>query len=116
MSVVDTMRGRGFFGVSALIFGTSAAGTIYWCRSMSAMGEMSMPGGWKLSMTWMRMPGQSWPGAATAFLAMWMVMMVAMMLPVLLPMLWRYRQAVGGLSDARSSWLTILVSLGYFLV
>jgi hypothetical protein len=30
---------------------------------MSAMGEMPMPGGWTMSMAWMRMPGQTWPGA-----------------------------------------------------
>jgi hypothetical protein len=26
------------------------------------MGEMPMPGGWTMSMGWMRMPGQTWPG------------------------------------------------------
>jgi hypothetical protein len=34
-------------------------------------------------MAWMRMPGQTWPGAAASFLGMWVVMMVAMMLPYL---------------------------------
>jgi hypothetical protein len=43
---------------------------------------MPMPGGWTMSMAWMRMPGQTWPGAAASFLGMWVVMMVAMMLPV----------------------------------
>jgi predicted metal-binding membrane protein len=62
---------------------------------MSAMGGMPMPGGWTMSMAWMRMPGQTWPGAAASFLGMWVVMMVAMMLPSLVPMLRRYRQAVG---------------------
>jgi hypothetical protein len=38
-------------------------------------GEMLMPGGWTMSMAWMRMPGQTWPGAAASFLAMWIVMM-----------------------------------------
>ena len=42
-----------------------------------------MPGGWTMSMTWMRMPGQTWPGVAASFLGMWVVMMVAMMLPSL---------------------------------
>jgi hypothetical protein len=41
---------RAFFGVSALLFVASAAGTIVWCVSMSAMGEMPMPGGWTMSM------------------------------------------------------------------
>jgi predicted metal-binding membrane protein len=51
------------------------------------MGEMSMPGGWTMSMAWTLMPGQTWPGAAASFLGMWTVMMVAMMLPSLVPML-----------------------------
>ena len=70
-------------------------------RSMSAMGGMPMPGGWTMSMTWMRMPGQTWPGAAASFLGMWIVMMVAMMLPALVPMLRRYREAVDQTGRAR---------------
>jgi hypothetical protein len=50
---------RAFFGVSALLFAASAAVTIVWCASMSAMGEMPMPGGWTMSMAWMWMPGQT---------------------------------------------------------
>jgi predicted metal-binding membrane protein len=83
---------------------------------MSAMGEMPMPGGWTMSMAWMRMPGQTWPGAAASFLGMWVVMMVAMMLPSLVPMLWRYRQAVGGSGETRLNRLTARVGVGYFLV
>jgi hypothetical protein len=70
---------RTFFGISALLFAASAAVTIVWCASMSAMGEMPMPGGWTMSMAWMRMPGQTWPGDAVSFLGIWVVMMVAMM-------------------------------------
>jgi hypothetical protein len=44
---------RAFFGVSVLLFAASAAVTIVWCASMSAMGEMPMPGGWTMSMAWM---------------------------------------------------------------
>ena len=77
---------------------------------------MNMPGGGTMSMMWMRMPGQSWPGAATTFLGMWIVMMVAMMLPALLPMLWQYRRAVGGSGAARLAALTPLVGAGYFFV
>jgi predicted metal-binding membrane protein len=105
-----------FLGVSALLFLGSAAGTIAWCGSMSAMGEMPMPGGWTMSMVWMRMPGQTWPGAAASFLGMWVVMMVAMMLPSLVPMLWRYRHAVVGTAGTRLGWLTALVGMGYFFV
>jgi predicted metal-binding membrane protein len=103
-----------FFGVSALLFATSAAVTIVWCASMSDMDGMPMPGGWTMSMVWM--PGQSWPGAAASFLGMWVVMMVAMMLPSLVPMLWRYRQAVGGADERRLGLLTALVGAGYFFV
>jgi predicted metal-binding membrane protein len=107
---------RAFFGVSALLFAVSAALTTVWCASMSAMGEMPMPGGWTMSMAWMRMPGQTWPVAVASFLGMWVVMMVAMMLPSLVPMLWRYRQAVGRTGETRLGPLTALVGVGYFLV
>jgi predicted metal-binding membrane protein len=101
---------------AALLFVASAALTIVLCTSMSAMGGMPMPGGWTMSMTWMRMPGQSWPGAATMFLGMWLVMMVAMMLPSLVPLLWRYREAVTTTDETRLGWLTTLVGVGYFFV
>jgi predicted metal-binding membrane protein len=83
---------------------------------MSAMGEMPMPGGWTMSMTWMRLPGQTWPGAAASFLGMWVVMMAAMMLPSLVPTLWRYRQAVVNTGETRIDRLTAIVGTGYFFV
>ena len=107
---------RAFFGVSALLFIASAVLTMVWCTSMSAMGGMLMPGGWTMSMGWMRMSGQTWLGAAVSFLSMWVVMMVAMMMPSLVPMLWGYRQAVGRTGQARLGRLTTLVGLGYFFV
>jgi predicted metal-binding membrane protein len=107
---------QAFFGVSALLFAATTAVTIVWCASMSAMGEMPMPGGWMMSMAWMRMPGQTWSGAAASFLGMWVVMMVAMMLPSLVPMLWRYRQALGRRGEMRLGGLTTLVGVGYFFV
>jgi predicted metal-binding membrane protein len=107
---------QAFFGVSALLFAASAAVTIVWCASMSAMDGMTMPGGWTMSMAWMRMPGQSWPGAAASFLGMWVVMMAAMMLPCLVPMLWRYRKAVGRRGGMRLGPLTALVGVAYFFV
>ncbi len=107
---------RAFVGISASLFAISAALTIAWCASMSAMRGMPMPGGWTMSMMWMRMPGQTWPEAAASFIGMWVVMMVAMMLPSLAPMLWRYRQAVSSTSETRKAWLTTLVGVGYFFV
>ena len=107
---------RTFLGVSAAFFVASTAVTIVWCASMSDMGEMPMPGGWTMSMAWMRMPGQTWPGAAASFLGMWVVMMVAMMLPSLVPMLWRYRNVVDRTAETKLERLTALVGVGYFFV
>ena len=112
----DRAAGHAFWAVSALLFAASAVVTIVWCTSMSAMGGMPMPGGWTMSMAWMRMPGQTWSGAAASFLGMWVVMMVAMMLPSLVPMLWRYVQAVGRSGESRLGLLTALVGVGYFFV
>jgi predicted metal-binding membrane protein len=77
---------------------------------------MSMPGGWTMSMAWMRMPGQTWPGAAASFIGMWIVMMVAMMLPSMMPVLLRYRRAVASRGATRLGRLTVLVCVGYFCV
>ena len=48
---------------------------------------MEMPGGWRMSMMWMRMPAQTWAASAASFLLMWLAMMVAMMLPSAMPMM-----------------------------
>jgi predicted metal-binding membrane protein len=92
---------RALLGVPALLFAASSAVTIAWCGSMS--GGMPMPGGWTMSMAWMRMAGQTWTGAAASFLGMWTVMMVAMMLPSLVPVLRRSREPA-------------MVGAGYFAV
>jgi predicted metal-binding membrane protein len=105
-----------FLGISALLFAASTALTIVGCASMSAMGAMPMPGGWIMSMAWMRMPGQTWPGTAASFLGMWSTMMVAMMLPSLVPALCRYREAIGRTGKTRLGRLTTLVGVGYFFV
>jgi predicted metal-binding membrane protein len=105
-----------FLGIAALLFVASATVTIVWCASMSAMGEMTMPGGWTMSMAWMQMPGHTWVGAWMSFVGMWTAMMVAMMLPSLVLMLRRYRQAVGGTDGTRLGGLTARVGVGYFLV
>ncbi len=103
-ATADTMvLERAFFGVSALLFAASAAATIVWCTSMSAMDGMPMP-------------EQTWTGAAGSFLGMWVVMMVAMMLPSLVPTLWRYRQAVRRMGESRLGGLTALLGIAYFSV
>jgi len=107
---------RAFVGTSVALFATSTALTITCCRSMSAMHDMPMPGGWGMSMMWMRMPGQTWTGVATSFIGMWLVMMIAMMMPVLAPVLWRYRSATVMQSHAHIGVLTALVGAAYFFV
>src|SRR5207247_60324 len=82
-----------------LVFLASAAGVVYSSRSMP--GGAAMPGGWTLSMVWLRMPGQTWPGGAAAFLATWIVMMVAMMVPPLAPLLATFgRRGLAALAGA----------------
>ncbi len=105
-----------FFGVCALLFAASAALTIRLCTAMSVTRGMPMTGGWRMAMAWMRMPSQSWPGAAASFLGMWVVMMAAMMTPSLVPMLYRFHQAVGASGRLRLGRLTALAALGYFFV
>jgi len=107
---------RNFFGVLALIFIASATVTVLRCNSMAAMGSMSMQGGWTMSMAWMRMPGETWAGAAASFVAMWVVMMVAMMLPSLTPSLWRSYQSVKETCNASRNRFVMLVGAGYFFV
>jgi predicted metal-binding membrane protein len=116
LSVSEQVSQRAFLGASLLLFILSSALTALWCNSMSAKRGMPMPGGWTMSMAWMRMPGQSWTQATVSFTGMWGMMMVAMMLPSLVPMLWRYRQSIGWAGQTLRGWLTALVGLGYFLV
>jgi predicted metal-binding membrane protein len=107
-----------FLIVSALLFVASAALTILWCSPASAMSGCAAhaPGDGTMGMAFMRMPGQTWPGAAASFTGMWVVMMVAMMLPSLVPMLWRHRETVAGTGATRLGRLTALVGAGYFFV
>ena len=107
---------QGFLGTSAVLFATSASLTALWCRSMSVMGHMAMPGGWTMSMAWMPVSGQTWLEAAACFVGMWVVMMVAMMLPSLAPTLWRYRRMIAATGDVHGNRLAALAGIGYFLV
>jgi len=107
---------RPLLAVGAGVFLASALGTVAWCGAMA--GGMPMPGGWNMSMAWMRMSGQSWPAAFAMFLGMWIVMMVAMMTPALVPMLLLDRAAArGGTTGVSARQLrvrTALVAAGYF--
>jgi len=103
-----------FYFVSGIVLLLSLSATVYYGLTMA--GGMDMPGGWRMSMMWMRMEGQSWGGLFLMFLSMWTAMMLAMMLPsVMGKWLLLYRSLVWkralhpGLS-------TGLVALGYFTV
>ncbi len=98
----------------ALVFAASVAVTIIWCGSMTDMPGMPMPGGWTMSMAWMRMPGQSWSGFAGTFLGMWVVMMVAMMMPAFAPEALRLRRAQG--AGRGRDKATLAFTAGYFVV
>lgn len=75
-----------------------------------------MPGGWSMSMAWMRMPEQTWVGACASFVAMWTLMMVAMMLPSLVPMLLNYRRHLREHNEPHLAQMTWLAGAGYFFV
>jgi predicted metal-binding membrane protein len=109
-------RPAAFSGVLSFLFLASVTVTVLWCNSMSAIGEMPMPGRWTMSMAWMRMPGQTWSAAAVSFAGMWIVMMVAMMLPSLTPALWRCHNSLETAHSKLRGRLTALVGLGYFFV
>ena len=79
--------------VAVAVFLASAAVVVAWCASMAA-APMRMAGGRTMSMAWMRMADQSWPGACASFLAMWTAMMVAMMTPSFARMAHRWRRSV----------------------
>ena len=72
------------------VFASSAVATVVWCSSMAS--GMAMPGNWMMSMAWMRMPEQTWLGAAASFICMWALMMIAMMLPAIAPVLLGHRR------------------------
>jgi len=88
-----------------LLFITGIVITVYYCVSMCC--DMKMPGGWTMSMMWMRMSGDSWLTAWLSFTFMWMAMMTAMMMPSAAPVFLKTGRS------ARSFCWTVL---GYFTV
>jgi predicted metal-binding membrane protein len=99
------VNARRFIAVYVVAFAVSVTATACFCRSMCC--EMEMPGGWTMSMMWMRMPGQTWFASAAGFLFMWLAMMVAMMLPSVLPTFLNIQRAPVALS---------VIATGYFVV
>ena len=103
-----------FIAACVFTFAAGAAATAYFCRAMS--GGMAMPGGWTMSMMWMRMPGQSWFASAVLFLLMWLAMMVAMMLPSALPMFLNCRRKLVEFGAGKMGTPMMLMTSGYFAV
>lgn len=99
-----------FIAVCALVFVASVSATVYFCRSMCC--EMEMPGGWTMSMMWMRMRGQTWGTSAVSFLLMWLAMMVAMMLPSALPTFLKTRRHWASLSSMASGYFAMWAAAG----
>jgi predicted metal-binding membrane protein len=99
-----------FVAICASAFAASVSATVYFCRSMCC--EMDMPGGWTMSMMWMRMRGQSWFGSALSFVLMWLAMMVAMMMPSALPTFLKTRRQWTSLCYMASGYFAIWLAAG----
>src|SRR5712671_3379909 len=99
-----------FIAVCVLAFVAGVAATVYFCHSMCC--EMEMPGGWTMSMMWMRMPGQTWFGSAMSFVLMWLAMMVAMMLPSVLPTFLKTKRPWASLCSMASGYFAIWLAAG----
>jgi predicted metal-binding membrane protein len=96
------------------MFVVSVAATAWFCRTMS--DGMAMPGGWTMSMMWMRMPGQSWAASGLMFMAMWAAMMTAMMLPSSLPMVVTFHRARTNDGRPRPTVAALIMFGAYALV
>src|SRR2546427_2118915 len=99
-----------FIAVCVLAFVAGVSATVYFGRSMCC--EMEMPGGWTMSMMWMRMRGQTWFGSAISFLLMWLAMMVAMMMPSALPTFLKTRRQWASLCYMASGYFAIWLAAG----
>jgi predicted metal-binding membrane protein len=106
----EAMASARFLAICVLAFVLSVSATVYFCRSMCC--EMEMPGGWNMSMMWMRMRGQTWFASALTFLLMWLAMMVAMMLPSALPTFLKARRHWTSLCSVASGYFAIWAAAG----
>jgi predicted metal-binding membrane protein len=95
-------------GVLAFIAGVST--TVYFYRSMCC--GMEMPGGWTMSMMWMRMPGQTWFGSALSFLLMWLAMMMTMMIPSAIPTFLKTQRRWASLCYMASGYFAVWLIAG----
>ncbi|WP_321801259.1 DUF2182 domain-containing protein [Burkholderia sp. BCC1988] len=109
--------GRRVFGAALVaVWAAATWAMLAQHASMDAIGGMPMAGGWTLSAGWLRPCGWQAGRAFAAFAGMWGAMTVTMMLPVLAPVLWRYRQRLGAVGDARAAWFVAVAGTAYFSV
>lgn len=99
-----------FIAICSLAFLAGVLGTVYFCRPMCC--DMRMPGGWTMSMMWMKMPGQTWFASTMCFMLMWLAMMVAMMLPSAVPMFVKTRQKWSSLCYMASGYFIVWLIAG----
>ncbi|AFQ47876.1 DUF2182 domain-containing protein [Burkholderia cepacia] len=110
------VAGAAFGAALVAVFAVAVWATLAQHASLDAMGGMPMAVGWTLSAGWLRPCGWRPGHGFAAFAGMWGAMTVTMMLPVLAPVLWRYRQGLGPLGDARAAWFVVIAGAGYFAV
>jgi len=99
-----------FIAACALAFAASLVATAHFSRSMCC--EMKMPGGWTMSMMWMRMPGRTWFESALSFQLMWLAMMIAMMLPSALPTFLKQKRTPTSLSVIATGYFAVWLAVG----
>ena len=99
-----------FIVISILVFIAGASITVYFIHSMCC--GMDMPGGWTMSMMWMRMPGQTWLESGLSFLLMWLGMMLVMMMPSALPTFLKTQRGWTSLSYMAAGYFTIWLIVG----
>jgi len=104
-----------FIVVCIIAFAAGVFATAYFIGSMG--DEMGMPGGWKMSMMWMRMPGQTWFLSSLSFLIMWLAMMIAMMMPAAVMMFLKTRRRWRSLCYMAFGYFTIwsIAGLGVYV-
>ncbi len=100
----------GFIAMCALAFFGGVWATAYFCHTMH--GGMDMPGGWTMSMIWMRMNGHSWFSSAADFQLMWLAMMAAMMLPSAVPMFLKTSRSPTSLAAMAAGYFTVWQAVG----
>src|SRR5438034_9306705 len=110
----ETTQPAEFIALCGLASVAGVSATAYFCRAMCC--EMEMPGGWTMSLMWMRMHGQTWAASATSFLLMWLAMMVAMMMPSALPIFLNTRRSLAEAKAANTPAFLTLLASGYFTV